>query len=187
MTAATDPDLQALLDFWFDDATKPYWFAATEAFDHQLAELFGALYQRAAAGELSAWEGDAPGSLGLVLLLDQLPRNLFRDSARAYATDPEARRITKQAVARGDDQALTQEAERLFLYMPLEHSEDLADQERSVELIAALTGEPTWADYARAHRDVIARFGRFPHRNAVLGRESTAEERRFLEEHGTGW
>jgi len=184
--AGQDPELQALLDFWFDPATQPYWFDSTADFDERLQTRFGALHARAAAGELAAWEATAPGALGLVLLLDQLPRNLFRGSARAFATDAEARRIAERTIARGDDRSLTQ-PQRLFLYLPLEHAEDLDAQERSVALIAELDEEPVWADYARAHRDVIARFGRFPHRNALLGRSSTTDELRFLQTDGAGW
>ena len=114
-----------------------------------------------------------------MLLFDQAPRNLFRDKVEAYALDPRARAITRQAVAAGLDRRLTQQ-QRLFLYLPLEHSEDLPDQELSVELIGQLDEDPDWLVYAERHREIVQRFGRFPHRNGVLGRESTREEAAFL-------
>ncbi|MBK1696266.1 DUF924 family protein [Rhodovibrio salinarum] len=182
---ADQPRLADLLTFWFDPASRPYWFDSTPAFDAQLRERFLDLYAAAADGGLRQWRTSAHGCLGLVLLLDQVPRNVFRGTPQAFATDPEARAITLEALDKAFDRELD-EAQRLFLYLPLEHSEDLADQDRSVALIAQLTSEPAWKDYADKHRAVIARFGRFPHRNALLGRESTAEEREFLEQ-GVGW
>lgn len=184
--AAADPELRELLDFWFDPATRPFWFESTQAFDGDLATRFGTLHARAAAGQRAHWEDTPHGCLGLVLLLDQVPRNLFRGTARAFATDGHALSIADLSVGRGDDRHLD-EPERLFLYLPFEHAEDMEAQDRSVALISELTSEPAWADYARKHRDVIARFGRFPSRNAALGRESTPEERHFLETEGKGW
>jgi uncharacterized protein (DUF924 family) len=180
-----DPNLAVLLDFWFDPDSRPYWFASTPEFDAELRDRFLHLYEEAAGGGLTGWRADGRGCLGLVLLLDQLPRNVFRDSPQAFDTDSQARAVTRYALDMAFDQQLD-EAQRLFLYLPLEHSEELADQDRSVELIGQLTSEPMWLDYARKHREVIARFGRFPHRNAVLGRESTAEEQAFLAD-GPGW
>jgi uncharacterized protein (DUF924 family) len=180
-----DSNLSALLDFWFDPESRAYWFDSTPAFDGQLRDRFLNLYEEAAAGGLTGWRADGRGCLGLVLLLDQLPRNVFRGSSQAFATDAQARAVTRYPLEMAFDQQLS-EAQRLFLYLPLEHSEDLADQDRSVALIAQLTSEPMWKDYADKHRAVIARFGRFPHRNAVLGRESTAEETAFLGD-GPGW
>ena len=180
-----DPQLARLLDFWFDPASQPYWFDSTPEFDAQLRARFLDLYEHAAGGGLTGWRADGRGCLGLVLLLDQLPRNVFRDTAQAFATDAQARAVTRYALEMAFDQQLD-EAQRLFLYLPLEHSEEIADQDRSVELIGQLTSQPMWLDYAEKHRAVIARFGRFPHRNAVLGRESTPEERAFLDD-GPGW
>lgn len=185
-TGPDDPRLAELLAFWFAPESRPYWFDSTPAFDQQLRERFLDLYEQAAGGGLAGWRADGRGCLGLVLLLDQLPRNVFRNSAQAFATDSQARAVTRYALEMAFDQQLD-EAQRLFLYLPLEHSEDLADQDRSVELIGQLTSEPAWKDYADKHRAVIARFGRFPHRNALLGRESTPEERAFLEQQGVGW
>ena len=174
-----------VLDFWFDAATRPRWFVRDPAFDAEVVRRLGGLYARALAGELDGWRGEARGALALVILLDQFPRNAFRGDARAFASDDRAREITREALARGLDQGLD-EVERVFLYLPLEHSESLADQERCCALMAALEA-PIWLDYARRHRDVIARFGRFPHRNAALGRASTAEEEAFLKEPGSSF
>ncbi|MDZ7712345.1 MAG: DUF924 family protein [Rhodovibrio sp.] len=180
-----DPNLSALLDFWFDPESRPYWFDSTPDFDAQLRDRFLGLYEDAAGGGLTGWRADGRGCLGLVLLLDQLPRNVFRGTPQAFETDSQARAVTRYALDMAFDQQLD-EAQRLFLYLPLEHSEELDDQDRSVALIRQLESEPGWRDYARKHRDVIARFGRFPHRNAILGRASTPEERAFLED-GPGW
>lgn len=177
--SAGPAECEALLAFWFDPATRPYWFAATADFDRELARRFGRLRERAAAGALADWETSARGCLGLVLLLDQLPRNLFRDDARAFATDAAARAVAERALGQGFERQLD-EPGRLFLYLPFEHAEDLAAQDRSVALISQLTSDPEWARHAREHRDTIARFGRFPWRNAVLGRTSTPAELRFL-------
>ena len=121
-----------------------------------------------------------------MLLLDQVPRNLYRDDPRAYPGDAAARAVTRRAIEAGFDRELGQ-AQRLFLYLPLEHSEVLADQEDCCRLVEELTDNPDWADYARQHRDIIARFGRFPHRNTVLGRESTPEEQDFLNRPGSSF
>jgi uncharacterized protein (DUF924 family) len=180
-----DANLAALLDTWFAPDSRARWFDATPDFDAMLRRRFLGLYEQAARGDLAAWRADGPGCLGLVLLLDQIPRNVFRDSRHAFATDDRALAVTQHALDHGLDRQLDEPA-RLFLYLPLEHAEDLALQDRAVALIAELTSEPMWADYARKHREVIARFGRFPHRNALLGRASTAEEQEFLEQ-GIGW
>jgi uncharacterized protein (DUF924 family) len=139
------------------------------------------LHFAAARRELDAWLDTASGALALLLLLDQVPRNALRGTAHMFATDPLARRFARQAVAAGRDREVDPEL-RLFVYLPFEHSEDLADQERAVELIRPLG--PLYERYAVEHRDVIRRFGRFPHRNAVLGRETTADEQAFLDGGG---
>ena len=176
MTSISD-----VLDFWFAPGQEARWFVKDEAFDAEVRARLGALHEAAAAGRLAAWKETAGGCLALVLLLDQVPRNLFRGEPRAFATDAAAVAVTRQALAGGLDRDLSQ-VQRLFLYMPLEHSEALADQEDCCRLVAELTDKPEWADYARQHRDIIARFGRFPHRNAVLGRSNTEEETAFLAE-----
>lgn len=174
-----------VLDFWFAAANQPRWFVRDPAFDAEVVARLGLLHERAAAGEFDSWGEDPRGALALVLLLDQVPRNAFRGQARAFASDPHARAITVRAVDRGFDRVLA-EAERVFLYLPLEHSESLADQERCCALMAALSA-PIWLDFAERHRAIIARFGRFPHRNAVLGRPSTDEEIAFLAEPGSSF
>jgi uncharacterized protein (DUF924 family) len=182
-------DWQALLDFWFGapgtegcDEPRTLWFKSTQAFDEELGARFGALHERAASGALDDWAGSADGALALVLLLDQLPRNLCRGAARAYACDAKARDVARLAVARGFDAGLAP-VRRLFLYLPFEHSEQLADQEESLRLFATLPDGPrraAWVKSAARHHEVVARFGRFPHRNAELGRTSTPEEEDFF-------
>ncbi len=145
--------------------------------------------ERAAAGRCADWALEAEPCLALILLLDQLPRNLFRGSAKAFATDAQAREAARAALARGFDRSLPA-SWRQFIYLPFEHSEDLADQDLSVKLATALARDPAFAralDYAERHRAIIARFGRFPHRNAALGRVSTAEEEAFLKEPGSSF
>jgi uncharacterized protein (DUF924 family) len=175
-----------VLDFWFGAAPyapREVWFERNHDFDRACA-AFAEEQARAAAGAYDGWAASPEGALALVLLLDQFPRNLFRGSARAYASDEKARRTAKRAIAAGQD-ALLPPVQRLFLYLPLEHSETLADQEECCRLTAALTELPQHAElvrYAERHREIVARFGRFPHRNAVLGRETTPEEAAFLTE-----
>ncbi len=181
---------QALIDFWFGlpgdperETHRDLWFRSPPEHDARLRQLFLADYQRAAAGALNAWEEAPESALALVLLLDQIPRNVFRDTPLAYATDAMARAVADNALAGGFDAALPS-AWRKFLYMPLHHSENLADQRRSLELFESLpdrTGREGTRRYAMRYVDVIARFGRFPHRNAILGRESTPAEIAFME------
>ena len=168
-----------VLAFW-REAGPRRWFARDEAFDARFRERFLEAHLAASRRELDAWAESADGALALVILLDQLPRNVFRGSAHAFATDPLARAIVRRALAAGHDRAVDP-ALRMFFYLPLQHSEELADQELSVRL-ATEAGVPS--EYALHHRDIVARFGRFPHRNAALGRESTDEERAFLASGG---
>ena len=182
----TMPAAELVLDFWFAEGMNERWFKSDEAFDREVRLALNALYTQAAAGQLNGWRESARGALALVILLDQVPRNLFRGDPRAFATDVQALAVTKSALAKGFDREL-QQVERMFLYLPLEHCEDLADQELCVQLTSALDENPDWCDYARRHRDIVARFGRFPHRNAVLGRESTPEEAAFLTEPGSSF
>jgi uncharacterized protein (DUF924 family) len=157
------------------------WFRKDAAVDAEIRDRFGDLHALAAEGELGAWESDAPGALALVITLDQFPRNMYRGSANAFATDPLARAAAKRAIEHGFDRAVA-ERERVFFYMPLMHSETLADQERCLGLCRAL--DAGTMKYAELHADIIRRFGRFPHRNAVLGRVTTAEEQAFLDRGG---
>lgn len=179
----------AVLDFWFTpqgitnaaDVSRR-WFAKNPEFDREITSRFLALHEEAALGALQSWQGNADGCLGLILLLDQFPRNMFRDTPRAFATDAQARDVARLAVRQGFDHALEPQR-RSFLYLPFEHSEDLADQETALRLMGALPGSDqpkSVYHWAKAHHAIIARFGRFPHRNAILGRQSTAEEAEFL-------
>ena len=170
-----------VVGFW-RDAGPDKWFAKNAKFDERIALRFEPSHFAAARGEHDAWMSSPEGCLALLLLLDQFPRNLFRDSAHAFATDGKALSIAKHAIGEGFDQSI-EPVLRPFVYMPLMHSEVLADQEASVVLFEAL-GAKTNLDFAVIHRDIIARFGRFPHRNAALGRATTPEEQAFLEEGG---
>jgi uncharacterized protein (DUF924 family) len=175
----TDPG--AVLGFW-REAGAGKWFNGGAAFDEECRTRFLDAHLKASRREFDGWLDDAEDALALVLLLDQIPRNVFRRSGHAFATDGLAREVAKRAVEAGFDQRIDAPM-RLFFYMPFEHSEDMADQDRSVELVSAM-GDAGYTDYARRHRDVIARFGRFPHRNAALGRVSTPEERAWLDAGG---
>lgn len=179
-TEPADADADALIAFWLD-AGPQRWFKRDDAFDATFRERFLALHERAARGELDGWLVTPRGALALALLLDQFPRNAFRGTPRMYATDAHARRVARLALERGDDGQLPQEL-RNFLYLPFMHSEELADHEISVAKTAALPGDQH--RYALHHRDIVERFGRFPHRNAILGRTSTPEEERFIAEGG---
>ena len=171
----------AVLAFWREAGAKR-WFSKDDAFDADIRQRFLSTYEAAARGELAAWEETAEGALALSIVLDQFPRNMFRNDARAYAADPLARAVAERALARGFDQAFPV-AERTFFYLPFEHSEALADQERSVALFR-VTGDVELLKWAEVHAEIIRRFGRFPHRNAVLGRTTTADEQAFLAEGG---
>ena len=168
-----------VLAFW-RGAGPDAWFTKDDAFDALCSERFLALHERAAAGELDYWAETAEGALALLILLDQMPRNMFRGDPRTWATDADALRIAERAIDRGFDREVAPEMRRFF-YLPLMHAENLAAQERSVSLNEALN-DPEINRFARHHRDMVARFGRFPHRNEVLGRTSTPEEIAFLEE-----
>lgn len=169
-----------VLAFW-RDAGPERWFRKDASFDTLFRERFLALHERAAAGALDAWADTADGALALLVLLDQFPRNAFRGSARTYATDAKAREIARAALARGDDGQVAPEL-RGFLVLPLMHSEDPRDQALSVERSAPIGGRTH--EFALHHQDIIRRFGRFPHRNALLGRASTPDEERFIAEGG---
>jgi uncharacterized protein (DUF924 family) len=174
-----------VLAFWFSDDARAHWFSRSDEFDVQVREQLGPAYARAARGELDGWAADPRGALALVVLLDQVPRNLHRGSPAAFASDEAALRHARAAVDAGQDAGMAED-ERVFLYLPFEHSESLADQDRCCALTKALS-EPMWHDFAVRHRDIIARFGRFPHRNAALGRVSTPEEREFLTRPGSSF
>jgi uncharacterized protein (DUF924 family) len=188
-------DAQAVLDFWFEAVGSPEhgqvraeWFRKDAAFDAQIAQRFGAQVEQALAGGLADWAVQPTGALARIVLLDQFTRNMFRDTARAFAGDALALAAARALVAEGSDAALRPE-QRVFAYLPFEHDESMAMQDESVRLFTALAAEApalqNMLDYAHKHRAVIARFGRFVHRNELLGRVSTAEELAFLKEPGS--
>lgn len=178
---ATAPaEALAIIDFW-REAGPSLWFAKDEAFDRRFREGFPSAHEAACRGELTDWEGTPEGALALVLLLDQFPRNAFRGRPRMYASDALARKIADTAIGCGYDGAVELELQ-LFFYLPFAHSERLADQDRCVALCRHLP--PPSPEKSERHRDIIRRFGRFPHRNLILARTMTEEERRFLDEGG---
>lgn len=175
---STDPDSQTLLDFWYSAEMRPRWFDSTPALDDLIRDRFDPLWRRAAAGELDHWQATAGGALALVIVLDQLPLNMYRGRPEAFSTEQRAVAVAKQAVANDFDKQIARDR-LMFLYMPFMHSEHLADQDLSVQLFAA-AGLSDNLRFAEHHRGLVRRFGRFPHRNAILGRESTAEELEYL-------
>ena len=178
-TAAAEPG--EVLAFW-ENAGRESWFKQDDAFDSEIADRFLALHEQAAEGALDHWSSDAAACLALIIVLDQFSRNLFRNSAHAFAQDAQARKVAAAAVRRGFDSGFDPDM-RAFLYLPFEHSEHLADQDRSVALFHS-TGDGEFLAYAIVHRDVIRRFGRFPHRNSVLGRHTSPAEQAFLDAGG---
>lgn len=188
----SDPIYPAVLDFWFGPdrgAARAEWFRKDTAFDDEIRRRFGDVHTAAAARELEAWRLSPQPMLALVIVLDQFSRNLYRGDARAFAQDGHALECARQALARKDDLGLLP-VQRQFLYLPYEHSESLANQEIGLELMRSLEAfEETRgvSEWAVRHRDVIARFGRFPHRNAALGRPSTPEETEFLRQPGSAF
>jgi uncharacterized protein (DUF924 family) len=195
--ASIAPSPEEILSFWLGDGSRPRdeWFRRTDAFDDGIRARFAGVVERAAKGELDAWRAHPRGRLALVILLDQFSRNIFRGTARSFAQDATALALALEGIAAGEDRGLSP-LERSFLYMPLMHAEDRAMQERACAEFARLAAEapPPLAGYlsvaakfATAHRDIVERFGRFPHRNAVLGRCSTAEEAQFLREPGSAF
>ena len=200
----TNARAEEILDFWFGTLDDAYamdpsririWFGGGADFDAQVSERFGADVERALAGELDGWAETARGRLGLVILLDQFTRNAFRDTPRMYAGDEKALALVREGVARGHDREL-RTIERQFLYMPFMHAEDRDAQREGVALAHRMRDElpeehrPKFAgffEHSDKHAAVVERFGRFPHRNEILGRESTPEETAFLESEGRGF
>lgn len=189
------PTAEAVLAFWFAEESAARWFAADAAFDAQIRNRFGTVAEAAAHDQLDGWTRTPPGWSALLIVLDQFSRNLYRTDARAWAQDAKALSLALAGIERGDDRQLPP-LQRVFTYLPLEHAEDPAMQQRSVALFEALCAEARpeqrasfegFLDYARRHRDVIARFGRFPHRNTLLGRPSTAQEAIYLAQPGAGF
>jgi uncharacterized protein (DUF924 family) len=168
-----------ILEFWFSPQMEKQWFSSTPTLDRQIRKQYAVLWSRAAVGECDSWKGTADGSLALTIVLDQFPLNMFRGKPDSFSTEQLAVRVALEAVSRQQDRELPKERVA-FLYMPLMHSENPTHQELSVELFDKAGLEHN-ARFARHHRDLILRFGRFPHRNAILGRESTPEELDYLE------
>ena len=191
---ARDPRAAEVLRFWFGSREdygkrRTCWFEKDVAFDAEVRKRFVALHEDAARGALAPWQEDAADCLALIVVLDQFPRNIYRGAALAFASDAQALAAARQALARGSDRRLVP-VERMFMYLPFEHSESLEDQLAACELLEPLTAFQPTADahrYAIRHCDVIRRFGRFPHRNAALGRASSALELEFLQEPGSGF
>ena len=185
-----------ILEFWFGKPDEPdygkprkVWFSKDLEFDQEVRSRFLSDYQLAATGQLDDWKTSPSGCLALIILLDQFPRNMFRGQPQAFATDSQALAYAKYAVGRGFDKQLLP-IQRQFIYLPFEHSENLADQYQCVELFSTLKNYPdcvSGVDYAYRHLQVIERFGRFPHRNEILGRETTPEEAEFLKQRGSSF
>ncbi len=176
----TSPEAREVLKFW-REAGPSMWFAKDEKFDARFRARFLVAHEAAARGELEHWLATPEGALALVILLDQFPRNAFRNTPRMYDTDALARKAANKALAAGYDQRLPRELRKFFV-LPFAHSEDLADQDRAVALARRIG--PDDLAHAEHHRDIVRRFGRFTHRNRILGREHTPEERRYLENGG---
>jgi uncharacterized protein (DUF924 family) len=188
---------ESIYDFWFGGPnrdefgqSRKQWFVKDPNFDAEIRDRFLDTHAAAARGELQHWRDEPKHCLALIVTLDQFPRNMFRDTPQAFATDPAALETARVAIDRGHDQSVNS-VERVFFYLPFEHSETLADQVRCVALVQDLVNaDPSRADfldYAKRHRDVIARFGRFPHRNKILGRDSTTAEIEFLRQLGSSF
>jgi uncharacterized protein (DUF924 family) len=178
-----DARAQEILDYWIRSVGPAGWYAVDPALDGEITRRFGALWEEGRAGRLEGWTCQPETSLAYVVLLDQFPRNMFRGDARAFATDRKALGAAKTAIANGFDERVPL-PERQFYYLPLMHSERLADQDRCVRLVTLNFGIGPTLDHARAHRDVIRRFGRFPYRNAALRRTTNAAEQAFLDAGG---
>jgi uncharacterized protein (DUF924 family) len=197
MSAPLPDDAQAVLDFWFGAPTsaefgtaRRAWFAKVDAFDQAIRDRFGALIEQTLRGEHEDWAGDPHSALAQIVVLDQFTRNAFRGTARAFAGDARALAAASRMVGARQDEALPA-LMRTFVYLPFEHAEGLAMQDESVRLFKRLVGDgddpERLVEYAQRHRAIIERFGRFPHRNEILGRQSTAEEIAFLKQPGSGF
>jgi uncharacterized protein (DUF924 family) len=177
--------IDEIVAYWFETLKPEDWYRKNPAIDAAIAARFGATYEALKTGVPPEWVAEPKGMLAAILVLDQFPRNMFRDDARAFATDQAALALARRAIGEGIDMQLPPE-ERAFIYMPFQHSEARDDQARSIVLFTSL-GAPLNLDFAQRHQAIIARFGRFPHRNGVLGRTSTAEELAFLQEPGSSF
>ena len=176
---------QEVHNFWFAEEVKPFWFKKSNEFDSEIERRFSGIYYQAAAGELNDWRSRSHDCLALIIVLDQFPRNIFRNTPRAFATDELAVALTKYGLNHNYQQDLSLD-EQAFLLMPLMHSENKSDQQQCVELFTQL-GKKDNLKFAIQHQQIIDRFGRFPHRNQILGRESTPEEKDFLAQPGSSF
>jgi uncharacterized protein (DUF924 family) len=178
----TSPEINSdtLLNFWF--ANEADWFRKNTEFDENILNNFSDLLQKGANGELEHWENEANDCLALIILFDQFPRNMFRDTPKMYSYDDKALNLTKHAIDKGFDMKLSTMSHRQFMYMPLMHSESLSEQELCVKLFKTL-GSDYAVKYAKDHMEIIKRFGRFPHRNEILNRESSTDEIEFMKTH----
>ena len=180
--------MDTVLRFWFEEHGGSDWFNGGDEFDQKIRDRFLSVYEQGAAGGLDDWRQSALGCVALCLVLDQFPRNLFRGDPRSFATDAAALAVSNHAIAQGYDLDPALDGHhRMFLYLPLEHSEDIDDQRRCLELVRERIGDETYIDFADRHLQIIERFGRFPHRNAVLGRTNTEEEAEYLKQPGAGF
>ncbi|RMH48704.1 MAG: DUF924 domain-containing protein [Alphaproteobacteria bacterium] len=179
------PDVEEVLHFWLDEVGPKGWYAVDEKLDREIRERFQKLWEEAAAGKHHEWQAEPRGALAYIILTDQFPRNMFRGDARAFQTDKLARKAAKHAIDLGWDKRIPEPA-RQFFYLPLMHSESLCDQDRAVRLFLTRMPETGEANllHAKAHREIIRKFGRFPYRNAALHRQTTEDERHFLEDEG---
>ncbi|GMR07023.1 MAG: DUF924 family protein [Gammaproteobacteria bacterium] len=175
----SDPKINEILDLWFSEQVRPLWFNATTEFDQRLRDRFLLVYHAAAAGDLDNWRQIPKGALALIILLDQIPLNIFRHQPESFSTEAISREIAEHMIDSGFDMQLT-DAQKAFVYMPFMHSEDLHDQDRSVALYEK-AGLNYNLKFALHHREIVRRFGRFPHRNALLGRQSTPQELDYLQ------
>lgn len=180
MTIQSQDQAQAVLDFWFDDQTKPYWFAKSDEFDQLIADRFGEVLVQASQGKLDHWQDTAKGKVALIIVLDQFSRNVYRDTPEAFGQDAMALMIAQTLVASPEFEQLN-EAERHFALIPYMHSESATVHEEAVKLFARYTDAKT-LDFEHQHKVIIDRFGRYPHRNAILGRASSEAELAFLDE-----
>ncbi len=178
MAATDEKTIDDLLSYWFADEMRPFWFNSTTQIDEQIRQQYRALWIKAKEGGLESWRQSADGALALTILLDQMPLNMFRGQAQSFATESQAIAVAKYAIKKEFDQQLSK-SKRSFIYMPLMHSENIDDQNQSVALFTQL-GNSNSIRFAQHHRGLIKKFARFPHRNAILGRESTADELEYL-------
>lgn len=181
----SDVEVKAVLDFWFVESSFEQWFQKNDDFDREIKRRFSGLHTDLMGGHRNHWRENMRGCLAEIIVLDQFSRNMFRNDPKSFASDSRAKECLNHLLAQGYDSEMTQ-VERNFAYLPLEHSEELSDQERSIELFTK-NGDENSLDYAKRHKVIIDRFGRFPHRNAILGRVSTAMEIEFLNEPGSSF